>query len=108
MHGNELGLMHFWQAGDAVTHGVAYLLLAMSVVSWYLILSKTWVAFRQRRSGRVSLDRFWNAHSIDQAMTALRQSDTPNACCCRWPKRRWPLHRRAPTARLPRRSIARR
>ena len=76
MHGNELGLMHFWQAGDAVTHGVAYLLLAMSVVSWYLILSKTWVAFRQRRSGRVSLDRFWNAHSIDQAMMALRQSDT--------------------------------
>jgi biopolymer transport protein ExbB len=76
MQGNELGLMHFWQAGDAVTHSVAYLLLAMSVVSWYFILLKTWGAWRQRRCARAALDRFWNARSLDEAMKGLRESDT--------------------------------
>ena len=31
MQEQTLGLMHFWQAGDAVTHFVAYLLLWASV-----------------------------------------------------------------------------
>ncbi len=75
-NGNELGLMHFWEAGDAVTHGVAYLLLAMSVVSGYYILAKAWIAWRQRRSGRTALERFWGARSLDEAMAELRRTDT--------------------------------
>jgi biopolymer transport protein ExbB len=75
MQERELGLMHFWQAGDAVTHGVAYLLLAMSIVSWYFIVAKTWSAWRQRRSGQAALARFWSAQSLDEAMAALRQVD---------------------------------
>ena len=50
MNGEELGLMHFWRAGDIVTHSLAWLLLAMSVVSWYFILAKAWSAWRMRRS----------------------------------------------------------
>ena len=46
MNAEELGLMHFWQAGDVVTHGLTWLLLAMSVVSWYFILAKAWSAWR--------------------------------------------------------------
>ncbi|MFA7665399.1 MAG: MotA/TolQ/ExbB proton channel family protein [Burkholderiaceae bacterium] len=72
----QLGLMHFWEAGDAVTHSVAYLLLAMSVVSWYYILAKTWVAWRQRRSARAALDHFWRARSLDEALAAMRAVDT--------------------------------
>ena len=44
MNAEELGLMHFWQAGDIVTHSLTWLLLAMSVVSWYFILAKAWSA----------------------------------------------------------------
>ena len=75
-NGNELGLMHFWEAGDAVTHGVAYLLLAMSVISWYYILSKAWVAWRQRRSVRSALERFWAARSLAEAMADRRKAET--------------------------------
>ncbi len=75
MKGEELGLIHFWQAGDAVTHGVAYLLLAMSVASWYLILSKSWSAWRRRRGTRIGLQRFWAADCLDAAMQSLRESD---------------------------------
>ena len=76
MQEQELGLMHFWQAGDVVTHSVAYLLLAMSVISWYFILSKAWSAWRQRRAARAALESFWNARALDQALDTLRKADT--------------------------------
>ena len=75
MQEQTLGLMHFWEAGDAVTHAVAYLLLAMSVLSWYFILSKVWSAWRLRKGARAALERFWAATSIDDAIEGLRQAD---------------------------------
>lgn len=75
MDEHKLGLMHFWEAGDAVTHTVAWLLLAMSVASWYFILSKAWSAWRLRRGARVALERFWAASSLDEAIDALAQAD---------------------------------
>ncbi|MCC7059506.1 MAG: MotA/TolQ/ExbB proton channel family protein [Burkholderiaceae bacterium] len=76
MQEQQLGLMHFWQAGDVVTHGVAYLLLAMSLGSWYFILSKAWSAWRLRRGARVALEHFWNARSMDEAIATLQQAAT--------------------------------
>ena len=75
MQGQTLGLMHFWSSGDAVTHSVAYLLLAMSVISWYFILSKAWSAWRLRRGARVALDRFWSARTLAEAVDTLRAAD---------------------------------
>ncbi|MBN9426488.1 MAG: MotA/TolQ/ExbB proton channel family protein [Burkholderiales bacterium] len=72
----ELGLMHFWQSGDAVTHAVAYLLLAMSVLSWYFILSKSLSTWRLRRGAHAALERFWQARSIDEALADLRRADS--------------------------------
>jgi biopolymer transport protein ExbB len=75
MDEQKLGLAHFWQAGDAITHGVAYLLLAMSVVSWYFILSKAWSAWRLRRGARVALEQFWAAPTLDNAIATLKAAD---------------------------------
>ena len=72
MNEQNLGLMHFWEAGDAVTHSVAYVLLAMSVLSWYFILSKAWSAWRLRKGARAALDRFWAARSIDEAIAKAK------------------------------------
>jgi len=71
----SLGWTHFWEAGDAVTHSVAWILLAMSVVTWYFVLSKAWSAWRLRRGARAALVRFWSARSIDAAVEALRRED---------------------------------
>jgi biopolymer transport protein ExbB len=75
MDGGTLGLMHFWRAGDAVTHSVAWLLLAMSIVSWYVILAKGWSAWRMRRGARAALERFWSAGSLDDAVDGLLRED---------------------------------
>jgi biopolymer transport protein ExbB len=71
----SLGWTHFWESGDAVTHGVAWLLLAMSVASWYFILAKAWSAWRLRRGARSALGRFWSASSLDAALEGLRRDD---------------------------------
>lgn len=75
MQEQTLGLMHFWEAGDAITHSVAYLLLGMSVASWYFILSKVWSAWRLRKGARAALERFWSAASLDEAIATLSAAD---------------------------------
>jgi biopolymer transport protein ExbB len=59
MQNQNLGFMHFWQAGDIVTHGIAYLLLAMSLITWYLIISRGLRLFRLRRHSRKAVSSFW-------------------------------------------------
>lgn len=70
-----LGFAHYWAQADAVSHSVAYVLLLMSVVSWYYIFSKTWSSWRIRRSA-YALDRFWKAPTLEDAVALLRQSDS--------------------------------
>ena len=72
-----LGLAHYWAHGDAVTRGVAYLLLLMSLATWYYILSKAWSSWRTRRSAR-ALDGFWQAPTLEEAIGLLRNADSEN------------------------------
>ena len=75
MHDQQLGLMHFWESGDVVTHTVAWLLLARAIVSWYFILSKAWSAWRLRRGARAALEQFWSARSMEEAVATLERAD---------------------------------
>lgn len=74
MEAGTLGLGHFWSQADTLIRFTAYALLAMSVGSWFLILWKAWAWWRIRRAAR-ALDRFWTAHSIDEALAALTPLD---------------------------------
>ncbi len=68
------GLAHFWSQTDTVIRLTAYLLLAMSVASWCVILWKSWAWLRTRRAAR-SLDAFWDARSLDEAIALLQPAD---------------------------------
>jgi biopolymer transport protein ExbB len=71
----SLGFAHYWAQGDAVTHSVAYLLLIMSIASWYYILSKAWTSWRIRKSAD-AVEHFWDAPSMDDAIALLSHADT--------------------------------
>ena len=60
MDANTLGLSHFWSSADAIIRLTAYLLLAMSVASWFIIFWKTWAWLRIRRAAH-RLESFWSA-----------------------------------------------
>ncbi len=65
----------FWEQGDAVTHGVAVLLLLMSVASWVVILWKAWLLVRVRRDLPRAVAGFWGAASVESGRTALTAFD---------------------------------
>jgi biopolymer transport protein ExbB len=70
----SMGLAHYWAQGDAVSHAVAYVLLLMSVMSWYYILAKAWSSWRIRRSAG-ALEGFWKAPTLTDAIAAMQRTD---------------------------------
>ncbi|HEX7649469.1 MAG TPA: MotA/TolQ/ExbB proton channel family protein, partial [Noviherbaspirillum sp.] len=73
----SIGISHYWSQGDAITHGIAYVLIAMSIVSWYYIFAKAWSAWRVRRCAE-ALDSFWKAPTLNDATAVLKTADTEN------------------------------
>jgi biopolymer transport protein ExbB len=69
------GFAHFWTQADGLIRANVYLLFAMSLASWFLIVLKTWSSIRARRA-LASLDAFWSAPSIDQALNTLAAQDS--------------------------------
>ena len=56
----DTGILHYLQTSDAITHGVAYVLLAMSVASWCFLIVKSWILSRAKRQGpRASTQSRW-------------------------------------------------
>jgi len=67
--------LHFLQQGDAITRGVALLLLAMSVASWVVILWKAWLLRRAMGDVARSTAAFWQAASVADAEQEIKAFD---------------------------------
>jgi biopolymer transport protein ExbB len=74
MDDGALGITHYWAQADGVIRATAWLLLAMSIASWSLILWKVWAWLRVRRASR-RLDQFWAARSMEEAIAEFRTVD---------------------------------
>lgn len=64
----------YWERGDAISHAVAWLLLAMSLASWFFILAKGYTAWRVRRAARV-VQAFWDAPALQDGVAAVTAGD---------------------------------
>lgn len=71
-NGYEFNGVAFITDGGPVSIATALILLAMSIASWYLIITKTYQALRLRRASSQYNRNFWAAPSLDAAM---RQQD---------------------------------
>ncbi|HHV7520830.1 TPA: MotA/TolQ/ExbB proton channel family protein [Burkholderia orbicola] len=69
------GVVHYLESGDAITHAVSYVLLAMSVASWCFLFMKAWLLVRAKRQGPRALAAFWRAPSLDAGIAALAGAD---------------------------------
>ncbi|PTQ89351.1 MotA/TolQ/ExbB proton channel family protein [Agitococcus lubricus] len=69
---NPYGVMAIWAQGDIVMKVVALLLLLMSIVSWYVIISRAWQVMKLRTIVKNS-SAFWHTQSFDQGLELLRQ-----------------------------------
>lgn len=67
-------LAHFWEQADQLSRLVAWLLLAMSLLSWSMILAKAWSFWRIRRAAP-ALQAFWAAPSMPDALALMQLAD---------------------------------
>ena len=69
------GFDAFWEQGDAITRGVALLLLLMSVSAWVMIFWKGWLLRRARRDIERAVPAFWAAPSLELGRAQLALFD---------------------------------
>jgi biopolymer transport protein ExbB len=69
------GLANLWLEGDAITRFVALALLASSIVTWVILLTRFWDLRHLRKLGP-ELENFWHATSFEQGIQSF--SDPSN------------------------------
>jgi biopolymer transport protein ExbB len=69
------GFADFWSQSDGIGKAVAWLLLAMSVASWFLIFWKTLVLWRAGRAFRAARSAFWQQPSLDDGVRVTAALD---------------------------------
>lgn len=74
-----LGFAHFLAQTDALGRIVLAVLLAMSVASWYLILTKSLGNFLAGRRADAFLKQFWAADSVEAVRLNLHSQPIDNA-----------------------------
>lgn len=72
LNDNPYGLMAIWSQGDMVIKAVALLLLLMSIVSWYVMVSRAWQVIRLRAIVKHS-KAFWHTQQFEQGLALLQQ-----------------------------------
>jgi biopolymer transport protein ExbB len=71
MQASPYGLESLWLQGDVVTKGVALLLVAMSIASWYVIVTKALQLWRYRRAGSAAGHEFWDTTNLQEGLATL-------------------------------------
>lgn len=72
MQTDTTGLAAFWAQADEVGKAAALLLLAMSVISWYLIVWKSWRTWHTRRHAERAIDAFWEGEELVEAVAHMQ------------------------------------
>ena len=74
-----LGFAHFVQQTDTVGKAVLFLLLLLSLASWYLIFTKSISNRLAQRRVDAFLERFWQLDTIEAIGSLLREHHAQNA-----------------------------
>jgi biopolymer transport protein ExbB len=72
---NPYGLNALWEQGGFVTKGVMMLLLIMSMMSWYVMITKAWDQRRLKKFAKAAEKDFWKAGNIRDGVALLKGND---------------------------------
>lgn len=72
---NPFGVIAFLKEGDELTMSILVILVAMSLASWFVILTRFWDQRRIEKSYREAQKKFWAAGNLHDGMSALTGRD---------------------------------
>ncbi|MGQ9685349.1 MAG: hypothetical protein ACUVT2_03440 [Thiobacillaceae bacterium] len=70
----HLGFAHFIAQADTLAHVLLVILLAMSVITWYLIVSKTLAYLKMKKHAQAFLAHFWEAPHLAAVADYLQKN----------------------------------
>ncbi len=70
---NPFGLKAAWESGDAVAKGTLFVLVVMSMGSWYVIFTKLFEQRSMLKSGVEEGEKFWKASSVKSGVASLKE-----------------------------------
>jgi len=68
------GFAHLWAQGDFVTRGIALTLFIMSLLSWSVIVLKSWNVVRLNRLTRNAEGAFWHSDDFADGIKKLEEA----------------------------------
>ena len=71
---NPYGLEALWHEGDIVARSTLFILVLMSIGTWYIMVTKFIQQAKIKRQGKEAEAKFWDADSIDSAAAALDEA----------------------------------
>jgi biopolymer transport protein ExbB len=72
---NPYGLTALWNEGDAVSHGVLFILAAMSLSTWYIFVTKMWEQQRLMMQAKQTEKNFWSAANLEDGIEKLSKNN---------------------------------
>ena len=70
---DELGVKAIWDKADLVAKFVLFILVVMSMGSWYILIVKFFEQRRLMKESKAATETFWNAGSLAQGMSTLHE-----------------------------------
>ena len=71
---NPYGLEALWREGDIVAKSTLFILVMMSIGTWYIMVTKFIQQAKIKRQGKEAEAKFWDAASLDSAAETLDEA----------------------------------
>ena len=72
---NPYGLKALWTQGDFVSHGVLFILAAMSLATWYIFVTKYYEQWRLLGQAKLTEKNFWSAANLEDGIDKLAKNN---------------------------------
>jgi biopolymer transport protein ExbB len=72
---NPYGLQALWNQGGFVSKGTMLMLLIMSMMSWYVMITKAWDQRRLKKFAVAAEKDFWKAGNVREGVALLKGND---------------------------------
>ena len=69
---NPYGLKAMWEHGDYISKGTLFILVIMSMGTWYILVTKLWDQMKLFRQAKAVDRDFWKAESLQAGLDNLR------------------------------------
>lgn len=71
---NPYGLAALWEQGDVVAKGTLFIMVIMSMATWYVMVTKLFEQYKLGKQAKAAQETFWSSSSVKAGAATLDES----------------------------------